>query len=473
MLWLYDARRMSLSFRILGHACMLVENNGRRLLLDPWLIGSCYWRSWWHFPKPVDVTPDLFEVDAIYITHGHFDHFHYPSLRKFNRSVKILIARFVTGRLRRGVESLGFKNIVEMSHGVPYQLEGGITVCSYQHGFDDTAVVIESGGTTILNLNDSHVTGLALRQILRRYRRIDFLLRSHAPAQGYPICYTAEDPVELHFHNREDYILRFQNSIRIIQPKHAIPFASNVCHLHSETAGFNSYNITPHEVAARCHQTFGPNNPVVLMTPGDSWDSENGFRITDPEEYADSDQVLSMLSELARPALANSYKDEALVSPDFQIFRRYMTEFMGALPFGLRMIFRPVIVFDQPTATHRYWTADFSRRVVSESSELPKAVNSVIQVHPAVLMDALGKGILYFVHISKRMRIWVRKGGMKEEFKFWGLLQLYEIGYLPLRNIATPRGVFVIWHRRLEVLEMLRSSLRSGRFEEKAVPEVY
>src|SRR5262249_13905840 len=157
--------------------------------------------------------------------------------------------------------------------------------------------------------------------------------------------------------------------------------------------------------------------------------------------------------------LANSYKAEAVVTPDFQVFGRYMTEFMRALPFGLRMIFRPVIVFDQPMAAHRYWIADFSRRVVSESSHLPGAVNSVIQVHPAVLRDAVGKVFLYFVHISKRMRIWVRRGGMKKEFNFWGLLQLYEIGSLPLRNITTPRAVLVIWHRRREILEMLRSSL--------------
>jgi hypothetical protein len=46
-------------------------------------------------------------------------------------------------------------------------------------------------------------------------------------------------------------------------------------------------------------------------------------------------------------------------------------------------------------------------------------------------MDVLQKDILYFVHISKRMRIWVRKGCMKEEFKFWGLLQLYEEKAVP------------------------------------------
>jgi UDP-MurNAc hydroxylase len=464
---------MSASFRILGHACMMIENQGCRVLIDPWLIGSCYWRSWWHFPTPVEVTPDLFNVNAIYLTHGHFDHFHYPSLRKFDRSVKILLPRFITDRMRAGVESLGFHHIIEMPHGVAYTIDGRLTLRSYQHGFDDSAVVIEAGGSTILNLNDSHVTGLALRQILKQYPKIDFLLRSHAPAQGYPICYEAEDPAELEFHHRADYIVRFQNSIRIIQPRHAIPFASNICHLHSETIALNRHNITPLEVAAHCREVFGRTSPVVLMTPGDSWHSETGFHLSNPDEYADSTAVVSRLSAAARPSLETFYKEEAAVAPDFELFRTYMNGFIRALPFGIRVVFRPVIVFDQPTSKHRYWVVDFSKRTVYETSDLPAATNSIITVHPAVLMDALAKSILFFVHISKRMRIWVRKERMKEEFKFWGLVQLYEIGYLPLRNLVKPRAITVFWRRRLEILEIFRSSLRSGRFEEKAVPEVY
>jgi len=463
---------MALSFRILGHACMLIENDGHRILIDPWLIGSSYWRSWWHFPKPIEVTPDLFDVDAIYITHGHFDHFHYPSLRKFKSSVKILIARFITDRMRAGVESLGFRDIVEMRHGVPHRLEGGLKICSYQHGFDDSAVVVEGSGTTILNLNDSHVTGLALRQILKRHPKIDFLLRSHAPAQGYPICYDAEDPSELEFHHRMDYIVRFQNSIRIVQPRYAVPFASSICHLHSETMRMNRHNITPPEVASHCREVFGNQSPVVLMSPGDSWSSQSGFKLTD-NAYADVEQVLSQLADRARPSLDKTYEEEASVKPDFKAFREYTTRFMRALPFGIRVVFRPVIVFDQPEAEHRYWVVDFSRWTVSESDQLPQNANSIIRVHPAVLMDALSKDILYFVHISKRMRIWVRKGGMKEEFKFWGLLQLYEIGYLPLRNMVSPRALTVLWRRRFEVFEMLRAGLRPGSFEKKAVPEVY
>jgi hypothetical protein len=267
--------------------------------------------------------------------------------------------------------------------------------------------------------------------------------------------------------------VRFENSVRIIQPKHAIPFAGNVCHLHSETFRFNRHNITPTDVSARCRQVFGAGSPVVLMAPGDSWNAETGFHISAADEYSDPDRALSKLSESAQPLLKWYYKEEGAVAPDFHLFRDYMREFIRALPVGIQMVFQPVIVFDQPTADHRYWVVDFSRHTVFETGQIPPNANSVIVVHPAVLMDAVTKSILFFVHISKRMRVWVRKGGMKEEFKFWGLLQLYETGYLPLRNMISPRAVPILWRRRYEILELLRSSLRSGRFEEKAVPEVY
>ena len=246
-----------------------------------------------------------------------------------------------------------------------------------------------------------------------------------------------------------------------------------MCHLHPETLAFNKDHITPREVAETCREVFDSQSPVVVMMPGDSWDRAAGFKLSDPGAYRDPSGAIAKLADHARPKLDHSQEEEELVRPDFQQFRAYILGFMRALPPGIRLVFRPVIVFDQPKAEHRYWVIDFGRWSVYETDQLPAATKSVIRIHPAVLMDAVSKSILFFVHISKRMRIWIPAGGMKEDFKFWGLIQLYEIGYLPLRNMITPRALRVLWLRRFEIFEVMRSALRPKRFEEKAVPKVY
>jgi UDP-MurNAc hydroxylase len=39
-------------FKILSHACLLVKRGKTSLIVDPWISGSCYWRSWWNYPEP-------------------------------------------------------------------------------------------------------------------------------------------------------------------------------------------------------------------------------------------------------------------------------------------------------------------------------------------------------------------------------------------------------------------------------------
>lgn len=51
----------------LGHGTFLIESDGKRLLIDPWLDGNPAFPSAW---KERLYT----QVDAILLTHGHFDH---------------------------------------------------------------------------------------------------------------------------------------------------------------------------------------------------------------------------------------------------------------------------------------------------------------------------------------------------------------------------------------------------------------
>ena len=80
----------TLQLRTIGHACLLILENGEPILAtDPWLIGSVYWRSWWLEKYPSEDDIDVVRRSRyLYITHSHLDHFHWPSLRRLGPATR-------------------------------------------------------------------------------------------------------------------------------------------------------------------------------------------------------------------------------------------------------------------------------------------------------------------------------------------------------------------------------------------------
>jgi UDP-MurNAc hydroxylase len=123
-----------MKFTILSHAGMLVEDKGKSILLDPWLIGSCYWRSWWNFPEIEREFLNDIKPDYIYLTHLHWDHFQAPSLRLFDKDVKYLVPKIPGTRMVRDLKSIKRTNIVEIPHGKSIELWENCFLHSYQFG---------------------------------------------------------------------------------------------------------------------------------------------------------------------------------------------------------------------------------------------------------------------------------------------------------------------------------------------------
>jgi L-ascorbate metabolism protein UlaG (beta-lactamase superfamily) len=73
--------------KTLSHASFLMGYSDKRIMMNPWLIVSCYWRSWWNYPLVERDLVDDLKVDAIYITYVHWDHWHAPSLKKLFNAV--------------------------------------------------------------------------------------------------------------------------------------------------------------------------------------------------------------------------------------------------------------------------------------------------------------------------------------------------------------------------------------------------
>ena len=182
-------------FTVVGHSCLYVETSAGTILVDPWLLGSCYWRSWWHFPPSADVQPEWFNPDYIYLTHHHFDHFHYPSMRKMDRRVHVLVPRFGVDVMEGEVRGLGFGRVTELPHGQVAELGGGVRVASFQYGFDDTssssptATTSSSTSTTARSAADrsnAWSRSSAIRRSCSRATRSPRATRSRTPPRTRP-----------------------------------------------------------------------------------------------------------------------------------------------------------------------------------------------------------------------------------------------------------------------------------------------
>jgi L-ascorbate metabolism protein UlaG (beta-lactamase superfamily) len=95
--------------RWLGHATVLVELGGVRVLTDPLLR-----RRILHLRRaaPLDLA-ELDEVDAILLSHAHYDHLDPPSLRRLPRSAEVVVPRGA-GEL---VGRQGFETVTEVDQG--------------------------------------------------------------------------------------------------------------------------------------------------------------------------------------------------------------------------------------------------------------------------------------------------------------------------------------------------------------------
>ena len=217
-----------MKFAILSHAGLHVEHNGCSVVIDPWMVGSCYWRSWWSFPE-IPITPEFLRPNYFYISHIHWDHSQGPSLRKFSRETSILIPRDRQDRMKRDLNAIGFRNVTEIPHGSPYRLSEDLDLIPYLFGiFADSPVVLSSRRVTLLNANDCKIVGLPLKRLLRDHPKIDFAFRSHSSANAR-LCHGYLDAPNDKLDDRERYMQSFCNFMKATRPTFAVPFAGSVC----------------------------------------------------------------------------------------------------------------------------------------------------------------------------------------------------------------------------------------------------
>ncbi len=112
---------MEVSF--LRGATIILSDGNRRLICDPWLEDGIYYGAWAHYPPFTEEdwrhhSPT--DVDYIYISHVHPDHFDPQTLKRFSGQ-KVIIHKYVGPFLKRKIEALGFE-VVELENGAVFEM---------------------------------------------------------------------------------------------------------------------------------------------------------------------------------------------------------------------------------------------------------------------------------------------------------------------------------------------------------------
>lgn len=454
-----------MKFAVLSHAGLAIEHRGVRVVCDPWLVGSCYWRSWWNFPEPDPALVNNLDPQYIYLTHLHWDHFHGPSLKKlFDPKTTVIIPRVPTRRMVDDLRWLGFHNIVEISHGKRFPLGKDFELRSYQFGLGvDSAPVFSGGGYTLFNCNDCKLFGLPLRQILRNYPKIDFIFRSHSSASPVPLCVENHEKLLPQNDGSYDSADQFARCTIYTGARYAIPFASNHCFLHPETRHFNATATTP-DLAKRRYSAIaaesGADTECMVMPPGSSWSDTGGFALA-PFDFSQREAYVENMRQRNALQLTAQLDLEAHTGGDFGAFAAYFKLLFRSIPWVVRRYKLPAVVFRViGVGRAQHWLADPRHAAVSIVDSVP-ADTVVFEVHALVLNDCSKQKMFSVWTASKRIKIRLPSIEALSRANLWfTVFDMYETDLLPIVKNFTLRALGVRMRRWREPVEVANIVLR-------------
>ncbi len=438
------------SVRLLSHAALEVVHDGTRLLLDPWLFGTCYDCSWALLPDVPGAIERLARPDFVAFSHAHADHLHPPSVKalieRFGPDLAFLVPRQIVHVMTRTLTGLGARNVREVPLNETVTLGPGLSMSFHACRADDSAQIIRAGEYTFFNANDCRIEGALLRDLCRRAPAPTFYFGQFSLADGYPFCFDglSEGDLRVAAHG---FLEQFVRQSRAFGARWSVPTASFVRFAHAENADINRFAYQPAEVAAACTHS------VASWYPGDGWSDTDGHMI-DPRHRAAYEAAWSLppraapdqdleadLAARVRAAADRRFADMCRVIPH-PVLRR-----LRRLGFYMPDIGSSVAV-DWPA---RRW----------QWHEGPPSVPYYRVSAPHFLRVIERDWGFSTLHIAARFRVYGWQHDQAVE-TFMPVSSLYALGYfsVPRWHYLQSSTLQILWQRRVELVDVL---LRAAR----------
>src|SRR5690242_16709725 len=175
-----------------GHASMRIDTAAGSILCDPW-VNPAYFASWFPFPDNSLLDwESLGQVDYLFVSHLHRDHFDAENLRKHvSKKATVLLPEFPTTELEDSLRELGFTSFVKPQSEEPVTVDGlDVMIQSLISPTDgpigDSSLWLSDGSYRVLNQNDARPSELS---VFRELGPVDGYLVQFSGAIWFPMVY--------------------------------------------------------------------------------------------------------------------------------------------------------------------------------------------------------------------------------------------------------------------------------------------
>ncbi|MDF3341068.1 MBL fold metallo-hydrolase [Mycolicibacterium septicum] len=270
-----------------GHAGFLIETKAGSILCDPW-VNPAYFASWVPFPNnsTLDWTA-LGDVDYLYVSHLHKDHFDPENLRRHvNKDAVVLLPDFPVPDLQRELQKLGFHRFFETTDSVKHTVSGpkgdlDVMIIALRAPADgpigDSGLVVDDGETVVFNMNDARPVDLDM--LHTDFGQIDVHMLQYSGAIWYPMVYDMPARAKEAFgiQKRQRQMDRCRQYIAQVGATWVIPSAGPPCFLDPELRDLNDdhgdpANIFPDQVVFLDQMQRHGHDGGLLMIPGSTAD---------------------------------------------------------------------------------------------------------------------------------------------------------------------------------------------------------
>lgn len=410
----------------LGHAAILVEAGGKRILMDPWLTDPSYNGTWWHFPPLELGVRDLPRIDYLFVSHEHPDHFDPPTLRQLDKSAHVLLANFKNKRLRDQMVGMGFRTITELPFEEPYACgDGGLAIrlIGPDRPWDDSAILLTDGTTTVMNVNDCHLDEATLTR-LGATHRIDLAFLTFTGASQYPGCFDfpIASKIERALYSKHSHLEEFVHWAQMLRARRAVPAAGNHALLAEDQLFLNTplYGNTPAE-AIDALAAGAPEIEGLQMNPGDTWTPDGGHvRRRPAPDWSRRAELIEELSRETRARRAEYFASEPAAPADlWDRFRAYFTGKISEDP-GVPARVGLSIWWTVTGAAGGEWGIDFRRASDWVRQGVPDDWNLHITIPDTLVgLGVSGSDVWDHIILSFRVRLARRPDRYMKEFWSW------------------------------------------------------